>query len=196
MIVLVRHGQTDANRAGRLLGRADPPLNDRGCGQADALATLLEHGPAPRLIVTSPLRRAAETAARIGAATGAPVRVDERLIELDYGEWDERPLRDIPDDVAARWRSDPTFAAPGGESLADLRTRVVPCAESLLELTRDGVVIAVSHVSPIKAIVCWALDLDDSYAWRLRLDVASVTRVVAGMNGPVLLSFNETGHLA
>jgi broad specificity phosphatase PhoE len=53
----------------------------------------------------------------------------------------------------------------------------------------------VSHVSPIKAIICWALDLDDSYAWRLRLDVASISRLVAGLNGPVLLSFNETGHL-
>jgi ribonuclease H / adenosylcobalamin/alpha-ribazole phosphatase len=195
VIVLVRHGQTDPNRAGQLLGRADPPLNDRGREQADTLATLLEHGPAPHLVLTSPLRRAAETAARIGDATGAPVRVDERLIELDYGEWDERPLRDIPADVAARWRSDPTFAAPGGESLADLRTRIVPCAESLLDLTRDGVIVAVSHVSPIKAIICWALDLDDSYAWRLRLDVASISRLVAGLNGPVLLSFNETGHL-
>ena len=195
MIVLVRHGQTEQNRAGRLLGRADPSLNERGREQADGLATVLEHGPSPHLVLTSPLRRAAETAARIADATGAPVRTDERLIELDYGEWDERLLRDIPADVAARWRSDPTFAAPGGESLVDLRARVVPCAESLMELTRDGVIIAVSHVSPIKAVICWALDLDDSYAWRLRLDVASISRLVAGLNGPVLLSFNETGHL-
>ena len=195
MIVLVRHGQTDANRAGRLLGRADPPLNERGREQAHALATALEHGPAPQLVLTSPLRRAQETAAQITAATGSPVRTDERLIELDYGEWDERLLGDIPSDVAARWRADPSFAAPGGESLVDLRSRITPCAAGLMEQARDGVIIVVSHVSPIKAIICWALDLDDSYAWRLRLDVASISRLAEGLDGPVLLSFNETGHL-
>jgi len=195
VIVLVRHGQTDANRAGRLLGRADPPLNERGRHQADSLATVLEHESAPRLVLTSPLLRARETAERISAATGTPVRIDERLIELDYGEWDERLLRDIPADVGTRWRADPSFAAPGGESLVDLRSRITPCAEELMELATDGVIIVVSHVSPIKAIICWALDLDDSYAWRFRLDVASISRLVAGLNGPVLLSFNETGHL-
>jgi broad specificity phosphatase PhoE len=107
VIVLVRHGQTEANRAGRLLGRADPPLNERGRHQADALATVLEHDPAPSLVLTSPLLRARETAERVSAATGTPVRIDERLVELDYGEWDERLLRDIPADGGTRWRSDP-----------------------------------------------------------------------------------------
>lgn len=195
MIVLVRHGQTDANRAGRLLGRADPPLNARGREQADALAAAFKAGPAPEVVVTSPLLRTQETAAAIGAATGVPVRTDARLIEVDYGEWDERLLSDIPADVAARWRSDPSFAAPGGESLVELRARIVPCAEGLLDLARDGLVIAVSHVSPIKAIICWALELDDRYAWRLRLDVASISRLAAGLAGPVLVTFNETGHL-
>lgn len=195
MIVLVRHGETEPNRAGRLLGRADPPLNERGSQQAHALATFLAHGPAPTAVITSPLTRAAATATAIGVAVGAPVQVDDRLIELDYGEWDQRPLRDIPADIAAHWRADPGFAPPGGESLADLRARVAPCAEGLFEQAADGVIFVVSHVSPIKAIICWALDLDDGYAWRLRLDVASISRLVPGLSGPVLLSFNETSHL-
>jgi len=195
VIVLVRHGQTEPNRAGRLLGRADPPLNERGREQAHALATALDRGPTPELVITSPLLRAQQTAAQITAAAGTPVRIDERLIELDYGEWDQRLLRDIPADVGARWRADPSFAAPGGESLVDLRSRITPCAAALMEQAGDGVIVVVSHVSPIKAVICWALDLDDSYAWRLRLDVASISRLAEGLNGPVLLSFNETGHL-
>jgi broad specificity phosphatase PhoE len=195
MIVLVRHGETEANRVGRLLGRSDPPLTERGRQQAEALATFLAQAPAPLMIVSSPLLRAHETAAAISAATGAPVQVDERLIELDYGEWDEQSQRDIPADVAARWRADPTFTPPGGENLTDLRTRVTPCAMSLFEQATEGVIVAVSHVSPIKAIICWALELDDGYAWRLRLDVASISRLAPGPNGPVLVSFNETGHL-
>jgi len=195
VIVLVRPGQTEPNRAGRLLGRADPPLNERGREQAHALATALDRGPTPELVITSPLLRAQQTAAQITAAAGTPVRIDERLIELDYGEWDQRLLRDIPADVGARWRADPSFAAPGGESLVDLRSRITPCAAALMEQAGDGVIVVVSHVSPIKAVICWALDLDDSYAWRLRLDVASISRLAEGLNGPVLLSFNETGHL-
>ena len=76
--------------------------------------------------MTSPLARAQQTAARIAAASGASLETDPRLIELDYGEWDERRVTDVPADAAARWRADPTFSPPGGESLAELRARVAP----------------------------------------------------------------------
>ena len=191
MIVLVRHGETEANRAGLLLGRADPPLTARGARQAAALARVLARRPANRLL-TSPLTRAVQTAAAIAEATGASPTVEPRLTELDYGDWDEHPVADLPGDVAARWRADPTFAPPGGESLASLRERVAPCAAELLDLVRDETVIAVSHVSPIKATILVALGLPDELAWRLRLDLASITRLDAGPMGPVLVTYNET----
>jgi len=194
VIVLVRHGETDANRAGLLLGRADPPLNERGRQQAAATAAALRHEVAP-LILVSPLQRTRETAQLIGDATGTPVTVDERLIELDYGEWDERRVADLLLDTVERWRADPTFAPPGGESLAALRLRVAPVAAEAFEQAADRTVIVVSHVSPIKALILCALGLDDGYAWRLRLDVASICRLGPGPLGPVLFSFNETGHL-
>jgi broad specificity phosphatase PhoE len=194
VIALVRHGETDANRSGLLLGRADPPLNALGRQQAGAVADALRR-EAVRFIHTSPLLRARETAAQISGATGAPVEVDERLIELDYGEWDGRPLTELPREVAADWRADPAFAPPGGESLVALRARVAPCAAALLERAGEGVAVAVSHVSPIKAMVLWTLDLDDRYAWRLRLDVGSISRLSPGPSGPTLVAFNDTGHL-
>lgn len=193
MIVLVRHGETEANRTGLLLGRADPPLTARGIRQATALAGVLAPIDAPRL-VTSPLTRARQTAAAIGEATRTTPIVDPRLVELDYGEWDERPLAELPADVAARWRADPSFAPPGGESLVALRERVAPCAGELLD--QDQTVIAVSHVSPIKAIILSALGLPDELAWRLRLDLASISRLGTGPTGPVLVTFNETAHRA
>ena len=194
MIVLARHGETDANRAGRLLGRADPPLNARGRQQAAAAAAALAHEVAP-VVLVSPLLRTRETATLIGEATGAPVTLDERLLELDYGEWDERRVAELPVDTVQRWRADPTFAPPGGESLAELRRRVAPVAAEAFEQAGDRTVIVVSHVSPIKALILCALDLDDGYAWRLRLDVASICRLGPGPLGPALISFNETGHL-
>jgi broad specificity phosphatase PhoE len=194
VIVLVRHGETDANRAGLLLGRANPTLNERGREQAAAVAAALRREPVS-IILTSPLVRARETAAAIGRATGVEVEVEPSLTEMDYGDWDQRRVADLSPAVAAQWRADPAFAPPGGESLAELRGRVGPCTLTLLERAAGGTVIAVSHVSPIKAMILVALDLGDLLAWRLRLDVASISRVGPGPSGPVLISFNDTGHL-
>lgn len=194
MIVLVRHGRTDANRRGVLLGRADPLLDETGRAQADALGVFLAEtlgARTPVAVVASPLRRTVETATAIAAPFGLPVETDVRLIEIDYGEWDELPFAEVAPEVWEQWRDDPHFRAPGGESLAEVQTRVGACAEALLERAADGTVIAVSHVSPIKAAVVWALGGEVTLAWRLRLDVASITRIVLGADGPVVVGFNE-----
>lgn len=196
MIAFVRHGRTEANASGLLLGRADPSLDERGREQAARVArTLAAEDGAFAAIVTSPLRRARETAAVIGQELGVDVTVDDRLIEIDYGEWDQRPLAELTPEVARTWRTDPAFAPPGGETLATLGARVAGFLHEELERAR-GRVVAVSHVSPIKAAVIRALGLDDDLlAWRLRLDVASITRITDGPAGPVLHTFNETAHL-
>src|SRR5690606_11060645 len=108
MLLLVRHGRTPANAQGRLLGRSDAGLDDAGRRQAAATAALL--GPVDR-VVSSPLERARQTA----AAFGMPIEVDERWIELDYGEWDGRPVRDVEPLEWVRWQGDLDFTPPGGE---------------------------------------------------------------------------------
>jgi broad specificity phosphatase PhoE len=196
-LVLARHGETDANASGLLLGRLDPPLNERGREQAAALAFTFAARTRPAAIVSSPLARTRATAEAIGVACGLDVEVDDRLVEVDYGVWDGHPFADLPADVVRRWRADPHFTPEGGESLAEVRARVSGCASDLLARVTAGgaAIVAVSHVSPIKAAVLWALALDDTFSWRLRLDVASITRLTPGPDGPVLLTFNETGHL-
>jgi broad specificity phosphatase PhoE len=184
VLLLVRHGQTAANARGLLQGRVDLPLSDLGRRQADALATLVPDGAR---VVASPLRRALETA----GAFGRPVDVDERWIELDYGEFDERPIVDVPPAVWASWRADPHFVPPGGESLVMLGTRVRGACEELLDEARDRDVVVVSHVSPIKAAIAWTLGVGDEVGWRLFVRVASITRVMIGPAGPTLHSFNE-----
>ena len=189
-LVFVRHGQTEANRNGVLLGRLDPPLNDAGREQAAVVAArVFELTPAR--IVTSPLVRAMETAEIVAVACGLEVAVDDRLIEVDYGEYDGISLAELPSDLVWKWRNDADFAPPGGESLASVGKRMGEYTSEVLGSLADGPMVAVSHVSPIKAAVLWALGLPDLYAWRLRLDNASVTRLAPGPDGPVLLSFNE-----
>jgi broad specificity phosphatase PhoE len=184
MLWLVRHGQTEANAAGLLLGRSDPALSALGREQATALATRI---PRDARVVTSPLLRARETAAAFGRLT----EVDDRWIELDYGTLDGRPPTEVGPERWARWRSDPTYVPAGGESLADLGARVRAACAALAEEVRDHDVVVVSHVSPIKAAVAWALGAGDELGWRLFVEVASIARVAVDANGPSLRSLNE-----
>ncbi|MCU1495754.1 MAG: phosphoglycerate mutase family protein [Acidimicrobiaceae bacterium] len=137
--------------------------------------------------MTSPLRRARETA----AAFGRPVTVDARWIELDYGELEGLPAAGHRDSIAASWEADPAWAPPGGESLASVSTRVREACEELLPRLADESVVVVSHVFPIKVALLWALGCQDEATSRLHLDVASLSRVDAGPHGPVLYSVNE-----
>jgi broad specificity phosphatase PhoE len=192
-LILVRHGQTAVNAGGRLQGRIDAPLTDLGREQAQATAAAVAAAiPDVDRVVASPLRRAQQTA----AAFGRPVETDDRWIELDYGDWDGHVLGSMPAEEWERWRRDPHFAPPGGESLVELAARVAAACAELAEEARHHDVVVVSHVSPIKAAVAWALGVGPETSWRMFLGVAAVTRIGVGPKGPSLLSYNEVGHLA
>jgi broad specificity phosphatase PhoE len=190
VIVVVRHGRTAHNASGRLLGRLDPPLDELGRAQAAALAAAV--GPVDR-VISSPLLRTRETA----AAFGAEVEIDERWIELDYGEYDGVPLAEVPADVWAQWRADVDFRPPGGETLRELGDRVRGALDELAGdvALGDGTTVVVTHVSPVKAAVGWALGSGDDVSWKLWVAPASITRIGLTPRGGVLHSFNETAHL-
>lgn len=188
MLILLRHGRTEANAQGLLQGRIDPNLDELGEQQAAAAAAVI--GPADR-VIASPLVRAQQTA----AALGQPVETDERFIELNYGEWEGKPVKDVPADTWALWRDDLDFRPPGGETLAELSTRV---RAGLADLAADAVhrnIVVVSHVSPIKASVAWALGATDELTWRLYLGQASICRIATTLDSARLLEFNVTSHL-
>jgi broad specificity phosphatase PhoE len=193
VIVLVRHGRTAANASGLLLGRADPELDAEGQLQAARLAEVLSAERVAR-VVSSPLVRCRQTAAAVAGALGVPVEVDDRWIELDYGELDGTATSDIPAETWAKWMADVAWAPPGGESLAQLGERVRVACDELARESED--VVVVSHVSPIKAAVAWALGVGDEVAWRLFLAPASITRVAASGSRRSLHAFNQTAHLA
>ena len=189
MLIVVRHGRTEANASGLLLGRRlDPGLDDLGRRQAARLASVL--GGADR-VVSSPLRRARETA----AALGNVVEVDERWVEIDYGDLDGTPLAEVPAETWARWRADTAFTPGGGESLAALGVRVRAAADELLEESRSRDIVVVTHVSPVKAAAGWALGVGDEIAWRMWCAPASITRIGASGSSPSLHAYNVTDHL-
>jgi len=195
VLILVRHGQTDANARGLLLGRADPPLNEAGRRQARALAAAL---PRAARIVSSPLTRARHTAAVLaGAAPGVmdaeDVEVDARWIEMDYGDLDGRPATALDERSWRTWRQDPDFVPAGGESLAAVCTRVREACVELADDAARGDVVVVSHVSPIKAAVTWALGVGDEVGWRMFLADAAVCRIDTSGPVPLLLAFSDPG---
>lgn len=184
MIILVRHGRTALNATGRLQGRLDEPLDDVGLAQATAAAARI--GEVDELIA-SPLARAQQTA----EAFGRPFTTDERWIELSYGVYEGRPFVDVPSEAWAQWKLDPAFVPEDGESLLTLDERVRAACDDLTERARDRTVAVVTHVSPIKSAVGWALGVGIEISWRSHLSQGSICRIDVRADGPVLHTFNE-----
>lgn len=184
MLLLVRHGETLPNRQGLLLGRSDVDLTDRGCEQARRLARTL---PVPDRVISSPLRRATDTAAAFGRA----VEVDERWTELDYGELDQQAPGSVPEELWARWRADDSYAPVGGESLEMLAVRVSAACADLAEKASRSTIVVVTHVSPVKAALAWALEVPIGVSWRMYVEDASVSRIDVGPSGPTMRWFNR-----
>jgi broad specificity phosphatase PhoE len=186
VLLLVRHGRTAENASRRLLGRLDVPLDDLGRRQAEALGRHPRLHAAPR-VISSPLQRAVETA----SALGPPVEVDDRWTELDYGKFDGMSV-EAAADLWRLWGRDLHLAPEGGESLAEMGKRVRAACEDVWPEAAEQDVVVVTHVSPIKAAVAWALGVGDEISWRMFVDVASVSYIGTGRSGPALHRFNET----
>lgn len=138
VVYLIRHGRTDLNAAGRLRGRLDPPLDLKGRTEATALASLF-HNLQLVAVVCSPLLRARQTAEPIAAATRAPLRFDDRLLDRDYGSWAGHALGE----VERRFGS--VDAAPGVEPLAAFGARVSTAILGLADDYAPGPVAVVAH---------------------------------------------------
>lgn len=189
VLILLRHGRTAANEAGLLQGRLNQDLDDLGRQQAiDAVDYIASEIGAVDAVIASPLKRAQQTA----EAFGLDVETDERFIELSYGIYEGVPHADVPSEVWQTWRNDYSFVPEGGESLAALDERVRLAATDLVERAAHENVVVVSHVSPMKSAVAWALGVDIGISWNCHLDHAAMCRIAIRGRRPVLLTFNET----
>jgi len=145
-IFLVRHGQTALNAAGALRGRLDPELDATGSREAAAVAGSIGRSGL-RLVVASPLRRAAETAAHIATIAGLEVEFDERLIDRDYGSWAGKPKADL----IARWGS--LDAAPDVEPAAEVFARAMAALLDAASRFRSGSVALVTHDAVLQLLL-------------------------------------------
>jgi broad specificity phosphatase PhoE len=137
-VYLLRHGQTALNAAGALRGHLDPELDQRGVDQVTRLGDVLGR-LSLRFVVSSPLRRAVDTAAAVASRAGVPVETDKRLIDRDYGEW----AGCRPSELVERFGS--VDSAPGVEPIDVVLKRAVSGLEDFADRVRSGAGVIVSH---------------------------------------------------
>jgi len=230
-LALIRHGRSTWIEEGRFQGRGDPPLSPLGERQAAALAARLAArdrldplpaGP-PRVLWTSPLRRARATAEHLAALPGWPAaRPEAGLLELGQGPWEGLPAAEVaqrwPEELAA-WRRDPAaHHAPGGEpvGMADERVRgalrVVlddlvgpPAAPAVARSPVDGYETApldhpwacvVAHDGVLRLALLALLDLPVGAFWRFPFVLCGLTVVEIHGGRGMLRAHALAEHLA
>jgi broad specificity phosphatase PhoE len=156
-LVLVRHAETDWNRESRFQGHADPPLNENGRRQAEALAAELR-GEVFGGAYTSPLRRAHDTASIVADALHLELVTDETLKEVDVGSWTGLTRAEVEQRFPAgfaRWL-EYGHGWDDGESYDELGARVVAGLLSISEAHPNGSVLVVTHGGPIRSALAAA----------------------------------------
>lgn len=186
----MRHARTQANAEGRFQGRADPPLDDFGRAQAEAVGRALQDRWSVDRVVASPRRRVLETVALAGLDS-ATVTVDDRWREIDFGRYEGRSMAGLSE-LMTNWAADPEFAPPGGESLTALHRRVGEALADVEGPAASSNVVVVSHATPVKSATAHLLGGDAAMIMRSRVGLASVTAFEPGPDGLVLTEFNWT----
>lgn len=190
---LVRHAAHD-NLGGWLAGRKPGVrLGPDGRAQAGRLAQRMRRERFTAIHV-SPRERTQETAAAIAAACGTrAIATCAGLDEIDFGDWSGKDFEELNRDP--RWRrwNDARGEArtPAGESMADVRQRVLGCVDRLAADHPDEAVVLVSHADVIKAAVCHVLGLPAEAGFRFDVEPASISTIVIGVWGSKLLGLNE-----
>ncbi|HEU5226816.1 MAG TPA: histidine phosphatase family protein [Ktedonobacteraceae bacterium] len=199
-LVLVRHGETLANREYRYIGARDDALSERGLAQAESLADALAFLPV-NAVYCSPLQRAYRTALPIAARHQAQVQVQDELIEGRFGRWEGMTRAEVlalgteEEQRLRAWERDPSIAPPDGESFAAVRLRVYTLVERLAQIHADQTIVLVSHVGPIKVLLCEALNAPLSSMFRIFLDPATISVVDWREPYPIVRLLNSHAHL-
>ena len=200
-LLLVRHGETVANREYRYIGVMDEPLSTQGQSQATQLAGALAVLPVAA-VYSSPLQRAYNTALPVAVQHGLDVQTVDDLRECNFGAWEGLSRTEViarsPEDAQRlhAWEQNASIAPPGGESFEAMQERVCTAVERLAQSHPDQAIVLVSHVGPIKVLLCAALGAPLSSAFRIFLDPATISVVDWRQAAPATVRLvNSHAHL-
>lgn len=210
-LILVRHGRTELTESKRISGStgANPHLSQAGQGDAAAVAKELaqvgnsghwSHLKPVTAIVTSPMARTRDTAARIGSELGlTPVDLID-LREISFGVWDgltnDEARSRYPSEFES-WRGSWDVPPPQGESLREFDDRIRSARNAILERYAGQTVVVVAHVMPIRGMIRSAFDADISGYWRPQISPCSISILrLWGAEAAEITTVNATHHLA
>ena len=197
-LFLLRHGETTWSRERRFTGAREVPLTPEGVRQAEALAAALADVPL-QAVYASPLERARMTAAVIATPHRLPVRVESRLAEMSFGEWEgltgEEAAAAHPE-LFACWRSAPgDVVPPGGEALRAINTRVMEVVGELRRAHPDGTIAVVTDAIVVRLIVLAALGLDADRLWSVDASPAGLSEIEYRPGWVSVHRMNTISHL-
>jgi broad specificity phosphatase PhoE len=198
-LILVRHGETDANKASLALGRDDVELNETGRWQAQRVADALQRQPIAA-VYSSPLRRTLDTARAIAERHRLAVQVDDGLIEMDIGEMEGLTYQQVRERypqflqlwLGGRAAYEPM---PGGERLLDVQERAWQALERICGSWGQETVVVVTHNFVLLSILCRVMGLELADFRRLRYNVAAVSALQVQDGRMTVLTLNDTCHL-
>ena len=179
--MLLRHGQTELSVQRRYSGHGDPELTALGHAQATAAAARLGELPDVAAVLSSPLRRARQTAAAVAETTGAPLVTRDGLIETDFGGWEGLTFAEAKErdpELHASWLGSEEVAPPGGESFAEVGRRIETELKQRAGRVPRGARSWWSATSRRSRSCCgWRCSAARSILYRLHLDLASISIV-------------------
>ena len=195
-IYLIRHGETYGNIDRLFCGHSETALTPLGIVQAQAvgrrLASVRFDG-----CYASDLSRAADTARHALNGREMELKLDPRLREMYYGDWEALPGKDLETNHRDALRAffQCRLPAPGGETVATLRTRVSESVREIVSAHRGGTVMVVSHGNAMMGLMAELLGLPVEATWSFAFDNTSVTRLQFSKSGRVtVFGLNDVSH--